>query len=101
MAALALTLVSGCAVTLQNRYSVFGSDRPQSDPSGSEGVWPTVLFGLALLAAFALGAGTMHLGKRLCRRKPISDDRADGTTEVLTPAPEPQRDSWAEEPSKT
>src|SRR5437016_12990049 len=65
---LLLVSCSGCAVTVQNRYSVFGFDRFLTESAEQARTWSLVLLGGLALASAGLGTTGFWLSQRLYRR---------------------------------
>ena len=73
----------GCAITVQNRYSVFGLDRFLSESAEQARAWSLVLLGSVAFVSAGLGVTGFWLCQRLYRRW-----RARPETEALPPARE-------------
>ena len=58
----------GCAVVVQNRYSVFGFDRFLTESAEQARTWSLVLLGGVALASAGLGMTGFWLSQRLYRR---------------------------------
>jgi hypothetical protein len=61
-----LVSLSGC-VTVQNRYSVFGLDRFQTESLTQAKTWSMIFVGTVSLISMALGATGLYLAQRLLR----------------------------------
>src|SRR5437016_2167030 len=58
----------GCAIVVQNRYSVFGFDRFLTESAEQARTWSLVLLGGVALASAGLGTTGFWLSQRLYRR---------------------------------
>jgi hypothetical protein len=58
----------GCAITVQNRYSVFGLDRFLTESAEQARTWSLVLLGSVAFVSAGLGAAGFLLSQRLYRR---------------------------------
>ena len=65
---LVLASCFGCAITVQNRYSVFGLDRFLTESAEQARTWSLVLLGSAAFVSAGLGAAGFWLSQRLYRR---------------------------------
>jgi hypothetical protein len=80
---LLLASCSGCAITVQNRYSVFGLDRFLTESAEQARTWSLVLLGSVAFVSAGLGITGFWLSQRLYRRW-----RARPETEGFPPARE-------------
>jgi hypothetical protein len=65
---LVLASCFGCAVTVQNRYSVFGFDRFLTESAEQARTWSLLLLGGVAIVSAALGITGFWLSQRLYRR---------------------------------
>lgn len=59
--------LSGCAVTVQNRYSVFGFDRLQTDSPDQARAWSIALLAAVVVESMAVGAGGLYAAQQVRR----------------------------------
>jgi hypothetical protein len=84
--AVLLTSSSGCAVFVENRYSVFGFDRFMTDSVETARTWSLVLLGGTSVFSAIVGAASFWLIQRCrARRKQIAF-----TDEVAAYEPSPR-----------
>jgi hypothetical protein len=90
--------LSGCAITVQNRYSVFGLDRFQTESMAQAQTWSLIVVGIVSLISMAMGACGFYLVQRLWRwreneikqssGKLVPKDRSASATEGSKPVEE-------------
>jgi len=74
---LLLVACTGCAVTVQNRYSIFGFERFLTESAEQARTWSLVLLGGVALVSAGLGITGFWLGQRLYRRwraRPLTEE---------------------------
>jgi hypothetical protein len=76
----------GCAVLVQNRYSVFGFDRLQTESPDEARVWSFALLGCVAVSSAVLGASGLWLSQRVYRRWRKASDTS-GQQVIPDPAP--------------
>lgn len=83
---LAVVCLPGCAVMVQNQYSVFGFDRFRTDSPEQARTWSLALLGVVALVSAIAGAITFWFGQRVYRRW---GSRREQTESIDTSNPEP------------